>query len=173
MLSDDTIIVFAIVTMAVLLIFVLWVMFYVGRIVLWSIRDARAGRQPPRLLQHPEFGTLRLPAQSSLWEGVVRSDGRDVGFFIAGTESSPDGVLLERLRDCVDHLREREGVALAFVRAKQPDVRDGKFALESLEFLYEAEPDTFSMEFALEGDDDGFWRVTFEAGAPTCVGRDD
>lgn len=108
-----------------LLLAVGWVVFFVGRVVICIIRDARAARRPPRQLQHPEFGTLTF--DSSLWSGQVQRDGRDIRFTIAGTESEPDSRLFQQLRTSISRLPELEKSALEFVRSQQPEVQQGDF----------------------------------------------
>src|SRR5689334_1839169 len=79
-----------------------WVVFNVGRVVISIIRDARAARQPPVQLQHPEFGTLTF--DGNLWSGQAQQDGRLIRFLVGGTQAEPDTTLLERLRAALARL---------------------------------------------------------------------
>jgi hypothetical protein len=92
---------------------------------------------------------------------------------IAGSESGPDPTLIERLRDAIVNLSELERAALELIRSQEPEVRQGEFTFDSLDFLWVKKPDVFVLEFSLVGDDDGIWRVEFEEGRPKSVGRDD
>lgn len=154
-----------------LFIAIVWVAVNVGRVVFSIIRDARRAKQnPPLHMQHPELGTLTF--ESDLWSGQMERDGKPIHFYIAGTESQPDGKLVDQLRAAISKLPELERAALEFIHAKEPDAL-GDFTFESLDFLWEQKPENFAMEFALAGDDDGIWRVEFESGHPKSVGRDD
>ncbi len=148
-----------------------WVVFHVGRVVIQIIREARTARRPTRQLQHPEFGTLTF--ESDLWTGQTQRDGRPIRFCVAGSESSPDASLIERLRAAIGRLPEFERAALEFIQTNEPKVRPGDFTFDSLDFLWEQKPDDFAMEFSLAGDEGGIWRVEFESGSPKSVGRDD
>ena len=155
----------------VLLLAIGWVLFAVGRVIVSIICEARAKRQPSHRIQHPEFGTLTL--DSELWSGRVRQNGREFGFVVAGTESAPDEVLLGEVRVALDRLTELERLAVEYIYSQELKIRREDLTLESLAYLWEDKPDQFAMEFALAGDDDGVWRVEFEAGQPKYFGRDD
>lgn len=163
--------IFIVVLSTMLVLAVGWVLFNVGRIVICIYRDARSEGQPPRQLQHPEFGTLTF--EGKLWSGKIQRGGKVISFTVAGMASGPDAMLIERLRATAARLPELEREALAFLRGQAPAVCQGEFTFESLDFLWEERPDAFVLEFSLAGDDDGIWRVEFEAGRPQHVGRDD
>jgi len=126
--------------------------------------------KPPVQYQHPAFGVLTL--DSGVWGGSTQHGGREIRFYVGGTETAPDAGLLQRVRDLVARLPEAERAALDFIRSQSPAVT-GEFTFYSLDFLWEDKPHIFAMEFTLAGDDDGIWRVEFEHEQPKFVGRDD
>ena len=167
MQNDGSII---LIVLAILLVVAIgWVVFHVGRIVLLIFLEQRS-RKAPIELQHAELG--RLVFEGRLWEGALQRDGRTIRFYIAGTKSGPDAVLVERLRSVVVNFPEIERAALERLRSQTPVVGERVFTFEALDILWEKSPDAFAMEFSLT-DDDGIWRVEFEAGRPKSVGRDD
>lgn len=148
-----------------------WVAYHLARIAICITRDARASRRPSRQLQHPELGTLS--GESGLWGGEVQQDDRVIRFCIAGTELEPDIALIQRLRAAISRFPELERTALEFLCVQEPDVQQGEFTFQSMDFLWKHKPDSFALEFTLVGDDDGIWRVEFEGGHPKSMGRDD
>jgi hypothetical protein len=166
--AGTTIVIVLTVTLAVA---VGWVVFHVGRVVICIIRDARAARQPPRRLQHPEFGTLTF--ESGLWSGQIQRDGREVHFFVAGTDATPDAGLLSCVHSLLARFRETERIAMEFLRIREPELRQAKLDFDSFSFLWEDKPDDFAFEFLADGDDSRAWRVEFVAGQPNQTGFDD
>jgi hypothetical protein len=153
-----------------LLLAVAWVAFHLGRIVIGIIHDARLFHRTLHQFRHPDFGTLTF--EQGLWHGQIQRDARAINFKVAGIKSSPDATLIERLHAAILNLPELERRALEFTRSQEPEVRPGEFTFKSLDFLWGDKPDVFALEFSLT-DDDGIWRVEFEAGRPKSVGRDD
>jgi hypothetical protein len=127
--------------------------------------------KPPAEFQHPEFG--KLVNDAGVWSGQARQRDRVVRFYVGGTDTVPDAELINRVRAFVGRLDEVESKALDFIRKESPELSVGKFSLYSLDFLWEDKPDVYALEFSLDGDDDGIWRVEFEGEQPKFVGRDD
>ena len=111
-----------------------WVLFHIGRVVICSIRDARSARQPPRELQHREFGTLTF--RGSLWSGRMQQDGRTISFTVAGTESGPDAVLAERLSTAIASLRELKAGSLGVYSQSGARGSPSRLDLELIRFGY-------------------------------------
>lgn len=129
--------------------------------------------KPPVEFRHAEFGALCLIDESGLWSGETRIGDRDIRFFIGGTAVTPDAVLIERLRELLERFSKVERAALEFLCAQDAHVRDLDFEFYSLDFLWEDKPHLYTLEFTLEGDEDGIWRVEFENHEPRFIGRDD
>jgi hypothetical protein len=131
---------------AALLLAVGWVVVNLGRVVFSIVQETRRSKQnPPKQIQHREFGALTL--DSGLWSGEVVRDGRKLPFCISGTDAEPDGRLLGRLRDVVRRFPEVERAALEFIQSKEPRLLPGKFEISSLNFLWEDKPHLYSLEF--------------------------
>jgi hypothetical protein len=128
------------------------------------------GTKPTAEYHDAAFGVLTLDA--GLWSGIAQRDGREVHFYVGGTESAPDSALLQRVRELLEHFPHHERAALDFVRSQSPAIT-GELMFYSLDFLWEDKPHVFAIEFTLAGDGDGIWRVEFEHGKPKFVGRDD
>jgi hypothetical protein len=95
-----------------------WVVFNVGRVVICVIRDVRKARRPQPQLQDPRLGMLTY--DMNLWNGRTHKDGRDVRFYIAGTESGPDSSLLAQLHAVLERLPETERLCFSMRRAQAP-----------------------------------------------------
>jgi hypothetical protein len=126
---------------------------------------------PPAEFHDAELGVLTV--ESDLWSGKITRDGIAIPFTVAGTQTAPDSGLIERVRDIIGRFSEVEAGGLAFLRAEVAEVRSSKFTFSGLEFLWEDNPDMYSLEWLADGDDSCFWRVNFEAGRPKDAGFDD
>jgi hypothetical protein len=127
--------------------------------------------KPPLEFQHPKFGIIINDC--GIWSGKVKHDSKVIQFYVGGTATKPDSELLKRIQGVADNFQEIENLALEFIRLESPALKDGKFTFYSLNFLWEDKPDIYAMEFSLEGDEDGIWRVEFSGKQPQSVGRDD
>lgn len=141
----------------------------------------------PRItLTHQRFGLLTY--DSGLWSGGARSRDRTIHFVVGGTQAEPDARLLDSLNEVMKRFDDVEREALEFIlasvngaeretleffRNEASGVGPNDFSFYSLDFLWEAQPHDFVVEFILEGDVDGIWRVEFENGRPKSLGRDD
>ncbi len=144
--------------------------------------------KPPVTLLDPRLGLLTCERGSEIWSGEARSAGRLIRFFVAGDDSGPDARLLGSLNDTLGRFVDVERDALDFLVAsadaseqassrlfgdERPSIGRHEFAFYAVDFLWEHKPLDFVMEFTLEGDVDGIWRVEFENGSPKSLGRDD
>ena len=127
--------------------------------------------KPLPVFHHGELGVLTL--DSGLWSGTVRRAGREIAVHIAGTEMAPDNGLLVHASNVLARFTQVESEAVAFIRDQEAGLSPTDLTIYSLDFLWEAKPDDFVLEFTLQGDLDGVWRVEFEAGCPKSLGRDD
>src|ERR1043166_4249526 len=108
--------------------------------------------KPPTEYHHRELGVLTL--DSGVWSGIARRDGREMRFYVGGTESAPDAGLLDRVVELLERFSQVEKAGLEFVRSQSPEVI-GEFTFYSLDFLWEDKPHIFAIEFTLAGDEDG------------------
>jgi hypothetical protein len=119
----------------------------------------------------PELGSLK--ADGGVWGGSVRREGRDVRFWLAGTKTAPDAVLLGRVRALLSGFSDTERKAMEFLRAHEPELRQARLDFYNFEYLWEDKPDDFTFEFLADGDDSLVWHVHFVAGQPSQTGFDD
>jgi len=125
---------------------------------------------PPIVYQHPEFGPFTRES-SGKWSGIAQYSGREIRVWVGGTPVMPDAALLQCAHDSSHWLSGAEKTAIHFIRMQYPDV-SGEITLESLDY-WNHKRQCFALVFKLAGDEDGFWRVQFENGAPKFSGRDD
>ena len=126
---------------------------------------------PPAEFHDAELGVLT--ADSDLWSGTITRHGITIPFTVAGTQAAPDSALLDRVRDIIGRFNEVEAVGLTFLRAEVAEVRSSRFTFNGLTFLWEDQPDLYSLEWLADGDDSCFWIVHFEADKPKDAGFDD
>ena len=86
---------------------------------------------------------------------------------------APDLGLINRARSVMSKFAELERHALEFICSEEAGTKPDDFTIYSLDWLWEDKPDDFVFEFEMKGDIDGIWRVEFEKGLPTSLGRDD
>lgn len=142
--------------------------------------------KPPVTLLDSRFGLLTW--ERGIWSGEAHSAGRSIQFFVAGDQAAPDATLLASLNDTLDRFNDIQCDALDFLVTsanaadqsssrffwdERPSVGRHEFAFYAVDFLWEHKPNDFALEFTLEGDVDGIWRVEFENGRPKSLGRDD
>ena len=119
---------------------------------------------------HPELGLITLDAK--LWKGQAQRHNREICFGVAGSDSAPDGSLLEQFQKLLSENGEAEQGALALICAQKRHFNPRDFSLKSVEFARVGKPAAFVMKFSMEGDEDGFWQVVFENGRPKDLGRE-
>ena len=106
-----------IVLAAELVLAVAILLFGVGRIVYGIAHYYLRERQPRCEMQHPTFGSLT--GEGGIWSGTARTNGREVHFTVAGSDSAPDEQSLRRIggiigrfpdveRQAAEHLRKQE-----------------------------------------------------------------
>lgn len=125
---------------------------------------------PPEF-SDPELGILTFDC--GIWIGSVHQGGRELRFFVAGTEDAPDAALLGCVRDLLSHLPSVEKTAIEFLRRREAELSQVRLDFYSFEFLWETKPDDFAFEFLADGDDSSIWRVEFVSGKPATSGFDD
>ncbi len=135
----------------------------------------------PVVYHDAELG--ELVTDSSLWNGKTVKDGTEICFYLAGTELAPNSELLRELKSLLRDFSDIECTAKKFILA-QPSANDGvpgiearigpsDFSFYALDFLWPDAPRSFALEFLIDGDIDGIWRVEFEDGQPRHLCRDD
>jgi hypothetical protein len=152
---------------------VLAVLLGVGRIGLAIFRDWREQRKPKKSVVMAGLGKLTFDARGLLWFGEV--DG--VSITIGGDADGPDGRLLEAYREIRRKMPGLQSEALKFLMegedAKSLDAKVGDFSLCGISLLWTGKVECFKLEFSLNGDLDGVWRVEFQGDKPVFCGRDD
>jgi hypothetical protein len=129
-------------------------------------------KSPPPEFRDSELGVLKLDS-GTVWGSTVQHDGRELRFWVGGTESAPDAALLASARRLLARFSEAERSAVEFLRSRETEVRQARLDFYAVEFIWEARPDDFAFEFLADGDDSRVWRVEFVAGQPSQTGYDD
>ena len=129
------------------------------------------GQKQPTQFHHPEFGVLTN--DGGIWSGETQIGGRRIQFHISGSDTAPDLELINSAHSVTSKFTELERRALDFICSEEAGVKAEDFTIYSLDWLWEDKPDDFVFEFEMKGDIDGIWRVEFEKGLPTSLGRDD
>lgn len=127
-------------------------------------------RSPRAQVQHPEFGLMTF--YSGLWSGQIQHQGKEIFFTMAGSEVAPSPALLQQLRSFLNRSNQLEASALDFLCAQKRLFNPRDFTFERVKFLWLDKPDVFAMEFFMEGDLDGIWRVEFEQGQPKKTAKE-
>ena len=143
----------------------------VGFVIVSAIREEARRKSSVRKVEDSRFGTLT--GELDVWSGAISEGGKEIQFYIGGSEEAPD----ERLLDALSHVLEQLGIfqekALQFLLKENPSSTPLHFEFASVDLLYPDDPDQFSLNYELEGDEEGIWRVEFEKGEPVFSGRDD
>ena len=150
--------------------FLALVVYPILRVVYCVILDVRKERRPRAQITHPQLGLLTC--DEGLWCGETVCDERRLGFCIAGDETAPDEGLLAVLQEKLASIDQWEQAALDLL-CRDERVESELFTLKSLDFLWPDRPDSFALEFEMEGDPDGIWRVEFQNNQAVHTGRDD
>jgi len=128
-------------------------------------------KSPPPEFRDSELGVLTL--ECGVWGGTVQHDGRELRFSVGGTETAPDAALLGSVRSLLARFSDTERSAIEFLRSRETDLRQARLDFYSFDFIWEAKPDNFALEFLANGDDSRVWRVEFVDGQPSEIGYDD
>lgn len=146
-------------------------LFGVGRIVYGIAHYYLRERQPIGEVRHPTFGLLT--GEGGIWSGTTPTNGREVHFTVAGSDSAPNEQSLRRLSAIFGRFPDVERQAAEHLRKQEAEI--GKAALEvyGLDVTEGTRPDDFTLEFLADGDDSRVWRVEFQAGQPKQTGFDD
>lgn len=126
--------------------------------------------QPPEF-RDSELGVLTF--ECGVWGGTVQHDGREIRFWIGGTGTAPDAGLLCSVRSLLSKFSDTERRAVEFLRSRETELCQARLDIYSFDFIWEARPDNFALEFLADGDDSRVWRVTFVAGQPSETGYED
>jgi len=126
-------------------------------------------RRPRPQVQHPEFGLMTF--YSGLWRGQLQHDGKEIRFAVAGSEAAPHAVLLDHLRALLNRFPYVTQSALDFLCAEKRLFNPRDFTVRSVNLLSPDRPDIFEMEFSVQGDENGLWRVKFEQDRPKHLAR--
>lgn len=129
-------------------------------------------KSPPPEFRVSELGVLKLDS-GTLWGGAVQRDGRELRFWVGGTETAPDAGLLVSVRRLLARFTDTERSAVEFLRSREVELRQARLDFYAFEFIWEAKPDDFAFEFLADADDSRVWRVEFVAGRPSQTGHDD
>jgi hypothetical protein len=135
-----------------------------------SLKSLFAKSTPPEF-RDPDLGSLKL--DRGVWGGSVQRDGRELRFWLAGTETTPDPGLLGRARSLLTRFADTERCVTEFLRSREAELRQARLDFYAFEYLWEDKPDNFAFEFLADGDDSRIWRVEFVAGQPSQSGYDD
>ncbi len=172
-MSDQRLFWFINIGVIVLVGLVLALVLGLGRIAISIFRDRQEARKPKKSIVVDGVGTLTFDARSLLWFGEVEN----VSIGIAGDVEGPDVRLTEAYREIQKNLPMLQGEALRFILegedAKSVGAKSESYSLCGIDLLRTEKPDCFGLEFSLEGDVDGVWRVEFEDGRAVFTGRDD
>ncbi|MGV3771650.1 MAG: hypothetical protein ACO1QB_02030 [Verrucomicrobiales bacterium] len=158
-------------SLAVLAVFVLWLVFLFGRMIFSGIREEKRRRETKRDYQSEKFGLLT--SEMDVWSGKTNINGLEVPFSIGGSEESPDPKLLDRLESILSRFQQVHKIALDYLLKENPSSVPLEFSFLDIDILYPEDPDHFTFSFALKGDEEGIWRVEFENDSPVFTGRDD
>jgi hypothetical protein len=133
----------------------------------------------PVTLNDPELGLLTYG--HGVWSGATRSGERDIHYYLSGDDAAPNATQLNAFRKILARFDDFEGRAVEFLvertsgedrstaeffREKRSTIEQRDFDFYAIDFLWEERPDEFAMEFLLDGDVDGVWRVEFKNGQP-------
>lgn len=142
--------------------------------------QARA-RGPDRHIVHPRLGSMT--GRGDLWETASTDPQGPLHCFLAGSQAGPDPGLAAGLESVLGRLDELRRLAIdrlmqddldaPSLPTEGPPMHPGAFHLQAIDFLWENMPDKFALEFALQGDPDGVWRVEFDGDRPVATGCDD
>ena len=135
-----------------------------------NLKSLFAKSLPPEF-RDLDLGSLKL--DRGLWGGSVQRDGRELRFWLAGTETAPDPGLLGRACSLLTRFPDTERRATEFLCSREAELRQARLDFYAFEFLREDKPDNFAFEFLADGDDSRVWRVEFVAGQPSQSGYDD
>src|SRR4051812_19254111 len=111
---------------------------------MFSLLKSLFTKSPPPEFRDSNLGVLMLDC--GVWIGTVQRDGRALRFIVAGTETAPDAVLLDRVRSLLGRFSDMERSAMSFLRSRESELREAQLALYSFEFLWEDRPDDFVLE---------------------------
>ena len=108
---------------------------------------------------------------SRLWRGQLQHDGKEIRFAVAGSEAAPPALLLDHLRALLNRFPYVTQSALDFLCAEKRLFNPRDFTVRSVNLLSPDRPDIFEMEFSVQGDENGLWRVEFEQDRPKHLAR--
>ena len=128
-------------------------------------------KSPSPEFRDSELGVLK--GDSGIWGGTVQRDGRELQFWVGGTETARDAGLLGSVRSLLARFADTERSAIEFLRSREAELRQARLVFYAFEFIWEAKPDDFAFEFLADGDNSRVWRVEFVAGQPSQTGYDD
>jgi hypothetical protein len=121
-------------------------------------------RSPRPHVHHPELGLMTF--YSGLWRGQLPHNGDELAFALAGSDAAPHAALVNHLRALLNRFPEAKQSALDFLCAEKRLFNPKDFTVRSVSFFSPDQPDVFGMEFSMEGDEKGLWRVDFEQNQP-------
>ena len=136
-----------------------------------SLKNLFTKSTPPEF-HDSELGVLKLDC-GTVWGGTVQQDGRELRFWIGGTGTAPDAALLASARRLLARFPDTERSAVEFLRSRETELRQARLDFSSFQFIWEARPDDFALEFLANQDDSGVWRVEFVDGQPSQTGYED
>lgn len=148
------------------------VLYALGVLLRGWLEYRRDEKLPRTQFTHPTLGPMT--GHQGVWSGTATTDGGPIGFFVSGDDRRPDQEELATVERVLESLDTHRRVALECL-AQSEDARElathsRTFKLEAIQSLSGSD---FCLEFQLDGDLDGVWRVEFKDGRPVFTGRDD
>ena len=89
-----------------------------------------------------ELGVLKLDC--GVWGGLAQHDGRELRFWVGGTEKAPDACLLGSVRSLLSRFADTERRAVEFLLSRESELRQARLDFYAFEFIWEAKPADFA-----------------------------
>jgi hypothetical protein len=149
---------------------------YIGLRLLGITRQAiafsRKAKLPKPEFNHPILGKMTF--EEGIWTSHITHQGRPLTCTVSGDANRPSPDLLAAIAKVLADLDAHAQAAVEFLLPTSTAVVSRtQFTLEAIDCLWENRPTDFTLEFALDSDPDGIWRVEFQDGRPLTSNRDD
>lgn len=154
-----------------LLVLALMAAVWLIKTFLTVLREEKERKWSERQMLHPQYGLLN--GELGMWSGSTTENGSPTRFTVGGTYEAPDEGLLGEVSQVSAQLARLKPEAIARLSTDHSEISPAKLRFESIDMLYPERPDHFTLNFHMDGDPDGVWRVEFEQGAAVFSGRDD
>lgn len=157
-------------------LYVLYRMARIARGIATAIREER--RVKPQM-DHSALGRMTL--HKPIWSGEYERGDRKLAFYVPGSLEGPSPNLLPAILRILEDSDDTTRSAIEYLiatQSKDPLLSKRKldpdmFKLESMGCIDENSPEEFALEFELDGEPNGVWRVEFKNGTPVFSGYED